>query len=74
MMEELNKNYKSQRMNQPSYWLKEKSISYTGFYRTREELFQMPRLAHICPQSILTIHLEICSKCTKKKIRFIIIN
>lgn len=28
MMEELNKNYKSQFMNQPSYWLREECLLY----------------------------------------------
>lgn len=73
MVEELNNNDKSQFMNQPSSWLKEKSLSYSGFFRIKKELFQMPRLAQICTQNSLLVHLEICLKRKKKK-RFIIIN
>lgn len=50
-MEELNNNDKSQPENQFDYWLKEQSLSSHGFYRIKEELFQMPRLAqmyHTC--------------------------
>lgn len=68
MMKEFNNNDQSQPTKPSHYWLREKRVPpLLDFTELKEKLLHMPRLAQICTQSSPPNHLEICSKCTKKK-------